>query len=52
VTGDDFTDVDDKIIKRANEIGADPQNSAEHYMQEYRKNLDDLNVTLVSACHQ
>src|SRR5512136_2599673 len=39
-----FTDVDDKIIKRANEMGVDPQALAETYIQAYRKHLEDLNV--------
>jgi cysteinyl-tRNA synthetase len=39
-----YTDVDDKIIRRANERGVDPQSLAEHYIQEFRQNLDDLNI--------
>jgi cysteinyl-tRNA synthetase len=39
-----YTDVDDKIIKRANEKGVDPQGLAEQYIHEYRQNLEDLNV--------
>ncbi len=39
-----FTDVDDKIIQRANEIGMDPFALAEKYIQEFRQNLMDLNV--------
>ena len=39
-----FTDVDDKIINRANEIGMDPFALAENYIQEFRQNLIDLNV--------
>jgi cysteinyl-tRNA synthetase len=39
-----FTDVDDKIIARANQIGADPLHLAERYIEEYRRNLADLNV--------
>ena len=39
-----FTDVDDKIIKRANEQGMDPQVLAETYIQAYRRHLEDLNV--------
>jgi len=39
-----YTDVDDKIIKRANELGVDPFKLAEGYIQEYRRNLDDLNI--------
>lgn len=39
-----YTDVDDKIIKRANEEKIDPRVLAERYIQEYRQNLADLNV--------
>jgi cysteinyl-tRNA synthetase len=39
-----FTDVDDKIIKRANDTGVDPFALAEKYIAEYKKNLNDLNV--------
>jgi cysteinyl-tRNA synthetase len=39
-----FTDVDDKIIQRANEQGMDPQVLAETYIQAYRRHLEDLNV--------
>lgn len=39
-----FTDVDDKIIKRATELGVEPFTLAEGYIQEFRKHLDDLNV--------
>jgi cysteinyl-tRNA synthetase len=39
-----FTDVDDKIIRRANEMGIDPFKLAEGYIHEFEKNLDDLNV--------
>ena len=39
-----FTDVDDKIINRANREGKDPFALAEGYIQEYRRNLDDLNI--------
>jgi cysteinyl-tRNA synthetase len=39
-----FTDVDDKIIRRANERGVDPNELAEVYIREYRQNLDDLNI--------
>src|SRR5512136_1619090 len=35
-----FTDVDDKIINRANSLGVDPQQLAESYIQAYRRNLD------------
>lgn len=39
-----YTDVDDKIIRRANQRGVDPQELAEHYIQEFRQNLADLQV--------
>jgi len=39
-----YTDVDDKIIKRANELGVDPYELAESYIQEFRQHLKDLNV--------
>jgi cysteinyl-tRNA synthetase len=39
-----YTDVDDKIINRANAMGADPFALAQSYIDEYRKNLDALNV--------
>ncbi len=39
-----FTDVDDKIIRRANETGQDPIALATHYADEYLRHLNDLNV--------
>jgi cysteinyl-tRNA synthetase len=39
-----FTDVDDKIIRRANEQGRDPIELANHYAQEYLRHLGDLNI--------
>lgn len=39
-----FTDVDDKIINRAAQLGMDPFVLAEGYIQEFRKNLADLNI--------
>jgi len=39
-----FTDVDDKIIARANEQGADPFQLAEGYIRDYEQNLSDLNI--------
>ena len=35
-----FTDVDDKIIRRANETGQDPVALANHYAEEYLRQLD------------
>jgi len=39
-----FTDIDDKIIKRANEEGADPIAMAARYVDEYFTDADALNV--------
>ena len=39
-----FTDVDDKIIDRANETGQDPIEMANFYADEYLRHLNDLNV--------
>ncbi len=39
-----FTDVDDKIINRANQLGKDPFELAEGYIDVLRRNLGDLNV--------
>jgi cysteinyl-tRNA synthetase len=39
-----FTDVDDKIIKRARELKQKPLELAEKYIQEYFKDADQLNV--------
>src|SRR5512139_4092018 len=39
-----FTDVDDKIINRANQLGEDPLRLAQRYIDDYRQNLNDLNV--------
>ncbi|MFN8440234.1 MAG: cysteine--tRNA ligase [Caldilineaceae bacterium] len=39
-----FTDVDDKIIRRANETGQDPVQMANFFSQEYLRHLGDLNV--------
>lgn len=39
-----FTDVDDKIIRRAQELGEDPFQLAERYIEDYRRNLQALNV--------
>ena len=39
-----FTDVDDKIIVRANKLGKDPYQLAEQYIQDFKKNLSDLNI--------
>jgi len=39
-----FTDVDDKIIRRANEMKVDPFVLAEGYIDEFQQNLKDLNI--------
>lgn len=39
-----FTDVDDKIIDRANQLKKDPATFAETYIQSYKKWMKELNV--------
>jgi cysteinyl-tRNA synthetase len=39
-----YTDVDDKIIQRANLEEIDPFELAERYIEEFREHLDDLNI--------
>jgi len=39
-----YTDVDDKIINRANQIGMDPIKLAEGYIDEFGRHLVDLNI--------
>jgi cysteinyl-tRNA synthetase len=39
-----FTDVDDKIIARANELNEDPFRLAQRYIDDYAQNLRDLNI--------
>lgn len=39
-----FTDVDDKIIKKANEEGTDPSVISERYIAECKKDMDSLHV--------
>ncbi len=39
-----YTDVDDKIIHRANQLGEDPIKLAQRYINEYDRNLRDLNI--------
>lgn len=39
-----FTDVDDKIIDRAKRLGVDPIELAQKYIEEFRQNLNDLNI--------
>src|SRR5512142_225781 len=39
-----YTDVDDKIIARANQLNEDPIQLAQRYINEYAQNLRDLNI--------
>jgi cysteinyl-tRNA synthetase len=39
-----YTDVDDKIINRANQLGVDPIKLAEKYINEFGEHLVDLNI--------
>jgi len=39
-----YTDVDDKIIQRANQTGGEPLKLAESYIQEFQRHLNDLNI--------
>ncbi len=39
-----FTDVDDKIIVRARELGTDPFDLAEGYIRDFEEHLTDLNI--------
>jgi cysteinyl-tRNA synthetase len=39
-----YTDIDDKIIKRANEKGIDYEKLSEQYIQEYEEIMDALNL--------
>ena len=39
-----YTDVDDKIINRANQLGEDPFQLAQRYIKDYDQNLRDLNI--------
>ena len=41
-----FTDVDDKIIRRANELNIDPYALAESYIDEFVEHLADLNILM------
>ena len=43
-----FTDVDDKIIDRANRLGVDPIELAEKFIAEFKQNLKDLNILLAT----
>jgi cysteinyl-tRNA synthetase len=39
-----FTDVDDKIIARANRLGVEPIQLAQQYIDAYKQDLEDLNI--------
>ncbi len=39
-----YTDVDDKIINRANQMGIDPFVLSGKYIEDFDQNLDDLNI--------
>jgi cysteinyl-tRNA synthetase len=39
-----YTDVDDKVIRRANELGVDPVGLAKRYIDEYDQLLETLNI--------
>jgi cysteinyl-tRNA synthetase len=39
-----YTDVDDKIINRANQMGIDPFALSKKYIDDFDKNLEDLNI--------
>jgi cysteinyl-tRNA synthetase len=39
-----FTDIDDKIINRANDLGMSPKALAEKYIEEFHTDMDALNV--------
>ena len=39
-----YTDVDDKIINRAKQLGEDPLKLSQRYIEDYAENLADLNV--------
>jgi cysteinyl-tRNA synthetase len=44
-----YTDVDDKIINRANQLGEDPLKLAQRYINDYDQNLRDLNILPASS---
>ena len=39
-----YTDVDDKIIRRARELGEDPMALAEHYIEEFDRHMRELGL--------
>ena len=44
-----FTDVDDKIIERANTLGRNPINLAQAYIDEWHRHVEDLHVLPATA---
>src|SRR5512136_1103655 len=44
-----YTDVDDKIINKANQLGLNPLHLAEKYIDEFSKHLVDLNILPASV---
>ena len=47
-----YTDVDDKIINRANALGEDPLKLSQRYIEEYAKELANLNILPPTATPQ
>ncbi len=44
-----YTDVDDKIINRANQLGEDPLKLSQRYIEDYANDLENLNVLPATA---
>jgi cysteinyl-tRNA synthetase len=44
-----YTDVDDKIINRANQMGIDPFALSQRYIEDFDQNLADLNIQPATA---
>lgn len=44
-----YTDVDDKIINRANQMGIDPFSLSQRYIDDFDQNLTDLNIQPATA---
>jgi cysteinyl-tRNA synthetase len=44
-----YTDVDDKIINRANQMGVDPFALSQRYIEDFDQNLSDLNIQPATA---
>ncbi len=44
-----YTDVDDKVIIRANELGVDPLGLAKKFADQYDQHLQDLNIELADV---